>query len=474
MTSKFSYRIEEDSLGKVKIPSDAYFGSTTARAKQNFQISVLKSPQIFRYSLGIVKLACAKANIELGLIEKKYAQSLTQACLEFANGKIEEFSLGIFQAGAGTSYNMNANEVIANRANELLKSPKGKYLHVHPNNTVNMAQSTNDVIPTAVRIASILSVKKLTEEITELEKKLKLKIKKFGKIVKVGRTHLKDAVPITLGQEFDSYREAISKSKKFILEQTKNLRILGIGGTAVGTGINTDPNYRKLTIKHLSQILKIKFIPAKNMTEIANNMNAFLNLSSSLRSLAINLMNFMGDLKMMSMGPKAGINEINLPEIQPGSSIMPGKVNPSAPECLEMICFQVLGNDHAVELATQKSQFELNVMLPVIMHNLLQSLAILTNGIKMFREICLKGLTANKKIIEDLFEKSLCTGTALSPYLGYVKTAKLIKSALKNNRSIKEQAIKEKLFTKKELDEILSIKNLTQPSKINTKLIKKY
>lgn len=400
----------------------------TAKAKKNFQISGITAPEIFQKSLGMVKLAAAKANSDLKLLNSKQGKAIQKACQEFIELKFtRDFTLDIFQAGAGTSYNMNANEVIADRAK------------VHPNDHVNMGQSSNDVIPTATRIAALLMLPSLLNEIKNLEKEISKKAQAYKNTIKVGRTHLQDAVPITFGQEFDSYKEALKKSRLFIEEQAKNLQILGIGGTAVGTGLNAHPKFKNLTIKHLSKLTGIKFNSAKNLTETTNNMAPFLNFSSTLRSLAINLINLANDLKLMNMGPKAGINEISLPKVQPGSSIMPGKINPSIPEAIEMVCFQVLGNDKTIESAAQKSQFELNVFCPIIMYNLLQSMQILTNGIKTLADLCIKGLKVNKERVKELYDQSLCEATALSAKLGYDKTAKLVKSALKNGTTVKEE-----------------------------------
>lgn len=450
-------RTERDSLGQVKIPDDAYYGAQTARAKSNFQISGLTAPATFRQSLGMVKLAAAQANSMLKLLDKKQYKAIIQACREFIDGKFTaDFSLDIFQAGAGTSYNMNANEIIANRANEILGEKKGEYEFVHPNDHVNMAQSTNDVIPTATRIATLLSLPGLLKAIVLIENDLEKIAKKHQKLIKVGRTHLQDAVPISPGQEFDSYKEAVKKSREFIEQQSENLQILGIGGTAVGTGINTHPKYKELMIKNLGRLTGLEFKSSKNLTEIANNMTSFLNFSASLRSLSINLLNICSDLKIMNSGPKAGLAEITLPAVQPGSSIMPGKVNPSIPECLEMICMQVLGNDRTIEIACQKSNFELNIFCPIIMWNLLQSMEILTNGLKMFSRFCLKNLQINEKRIKKLFEESLCTATALSPKLGYTLTAEIVKSALQKGKTIKEEVLNRKLMDEKKLNKILS------------------
>lgn len=449
-------RIEEDSMGKVEVAAEAYSGGQTARAENNFQISRFIAPAIFRQALGMVKLAAAQTNTSLGLIDKKLSKAIIQACEEFIDGKFDvDFTLDVFQAGAGTSYNMNANEIIANRANEILGEKKGEYKFVHPNNHVNMAQSTNDVIPTATRIAALLSIPGLLQSLNDCESTLEKIAKKYAKLVKVGRTHLEDAVPITLGQEFDSYKEALHKAGEFIANQSGELQILGIGGTAVGTGINAHPKYRETMIKNLTKLIGLQFESGKNLTEMANNMNGFLNFSASLRSLAINTLNICSDLKLMNMGPKAGIAEITLPGVQPGSSIMPGKVNPSIPECLEMICMQVLGNDKTIEIACQKSNFELNVFCPIIMWNLLQSMEILTNGLKMLNEFALKDLQINEKQIKKLFEESLCTATSLSPKLGYALTAEIVKAALKKDITIKQEVLSRKLMSEKELDKLI-------------------
>ena len=435
-----------------------YYGSETTKAKNNFQISGIIAPKIFRKALGMVKMAAAQTNSELKLLNPKQLKTILQASQEFTNGKFDnDFTLDVFQAGAGTSYNMNANEIIANRANELLGGKKDEYKFVHPNDHVNMAQSTNDVIPTVIRLSTLLLMPNLLESIKTIENELEKIAKKHSKTLKVGRTHLQDAVPITLGQEFDSYKEAIKKSRIQIENQSQDLKILGIGGTAVGTGITAHPKYKELMVKNLSKLTGIKFVSAKNLTEITNNMNSFLNFSGALRSLAINFLNLCANLKIMNMGPLAGISEISLPEVQAGSSIMPGKVNPSVAECLEMICIQVLGNDETIKLSCERSQFELNVFGPIIMNNLLQSMKIITSGLETFYKLCLKNIQINTTQIKKLFENSLCTATALSPVLGYQKTAEIIKAALKKGITIRQEVLSRKLLTQKKLDKILSV-----------------
>ncbi|MFC1616285.1 aspartate ammonia-lyase [Patescibacteria group bacterium] len=463
--SSQKFRKEKDSMGSMKVPKDAYYGAFTVRAHNNFNISGITAPKAFRMALGIVKFAAVKTNGKLGLIKKNYVQAIEKACQEFIDGQFDpEFSLDVFQAGAGTSYNMNANEIIANRANEILKGKKGEYKYVHPNNHVNIGQSTNDVIPTSSRVATLLCLPPLLEQIKELEKNFIKHSQKYKNLLKVGRTHLQDAVPITMGQELESYQQALEKSRNQIEKQSQDLTILGIGGTAVGTGINSHKNYKKTIVENISKITSIKFKSGKNLTEMANNMNAFMNFSASLRSLATNIINISHDLMLMNTGPKAGLSEIDLPPVQPGSSIMPGKINPSICECALMIAFQVLGNDKTIEAACQRSHFELNVFCPIIMFNLVQSMEILTNGLKMLNQLCVKDMKINQNRIEELFDNSLCTGTALAPKLGYIETSDIIKAALKKGKTIKQEVLDRKLLSKKELDELLSPKNTTQPS----------
>lgn len=467
-------RSEKDSLGTVKVPQEAYFGSFTVRAYENFQISGITSPEVFIQALGAVKLAAARANYKLKLIEPAIFKAIEKAASEFIDGKFnDQFITDVFQAGAGTSYNMNSNEIIANRANEILKGKKGAYDKVHPNNQVNMAQSTNDTIPTASRVAVLMLHPYVVVEIEKLEEEFGKLAKKYANTIKVGRTHLQDAVPITFGQEFDAYKEALKKSRKQIEDQAKQLDVLGIGGTAVGTGINTHPNYQRTIIDELSKLIGRNFKAGKNLTEMANNMNPFMNYSAAFRSLAVNLLNICMDLKMMNMGPKAGLAEIKLPEVQPGSSIMPGKINPSIPESIEMVAFHVLGNDKTIEMSCQRSNFELNVMCPIIMYNLVQSAQILIGGLRTLNEKCIQGLVVDEKRTQELYDNSLATATALAPYIGYGATADIVKKALKKGISIKKETESRNIFTQKELEEILSVKGTTQPRKINPKLVKK-
>lgn len=477
MKNNSKTRVEKDTLGSVEVPADSYSGAFTQRAKENFQISKTSAPKAFIEALGLVKLAAAKTNTQLGLLEKTHFKAIEQACHEFIEGKFDhEFSLDTFQAGAGTSYNMNANEILANRANEILNGKKhqmGNYSPLHPNNHINMAQSTNDVIPTATRLATLIMLPELLSETYLLEEAINKKAKKYRKTVKIARTHLMDAVPITLEQSLGSYSEALKKSRQDLENTSVKMQELGIGATAAGTGLNSHPDYRTKTIENLIELIGIELRPAKNLTEMLNNMNSFLAFSSTLRQLATNLLNFCGDLKIMNMGPYAGLSEISLPEVQPGSSIMPGKINPSIPESVEMVCFQVLGNDKVIELASQRSNFELNVYCPIIMQNLLFSMEILTSAIRTLREKAINGMTINTAKIASIFEQSLSPATALNPYLGYELTAKIVKSALKKSISIREEIKSKNLLTEEELNLLFSTGNLTAPGKINGKLQKK-
>jgi len=448
--------------------SKNYKGKFTKLAEENFKISGITAPKIFIKAIGLVKLASATTNAKLKLLNPKQISAIKKATKEFIAGDYNnQFQIDIFQAGAGTSYNMNANEIIANRANEILQNAGiiDKDTILHPNQHINMAQSTNDVIPTSTKISALLALPKLLTSIENLENELQEKAKQYKNTIKVGRTHLQDAVPITFGQTFNGYKEAIHKSYKFIQRESENLKTLHIGGTAVGTGINTDPKYHKTILEELSKLTGIKLKSAKNFTEGNNNINDFMNFSSATKSLATNLLNLSGDLKLMNMGPKAGIRELELPESQPGSSIMPGKVNPSIVESVEMVCLQVIGNDTTISIASQKSQFELNVFVPIVMYNLLQSMEILTNALNTLVSKCLIGAKVNEKTVKNTFKKSLTLATALAPYIGYDKTAQIVKDALKNNHTLIEEIKIKKLLPAKKLKEILSIQRTTKPAK---------
>lgn len=464
-------RVEEDALGPVHVPQDAYYGSFTARAMANFQISGMKAPIPFRRALGWIKLAAAQANFSLGQLPEKQAKLIEQAAQEFIDGKFDaEFCMDVFQAGAGTPYNMNANEIIANRANELAGEPKGTYRPVHPNNHVNMAQSSNDVIPTATRLAVLLGFLELKPALNQVIEALEKKAEEFKTIIKVGRTHLEDAVPVTLGQEFRAYASALRNGLYTLEEAYQSLCVLGIGGTATGTGINTHPEFQKTIVARLCELTGFELKPASNLIETTHSMAVFLKASSALRALAVELNRIANDLRLLNMGPKAGIAEITLPDVEPGSSIMPGKVNPSIAECMNMICFQVISNDQAVSLGAQGGQLELNWFTPLIMWNLMFSIQIFTNGLHMFRVDCIDGIVANEDHIKHLFEHSLVTATALAPYLGYHEVAVLVNEALHDHKPLREVVRSKNLMPDEDLDRILSPESMVHPGLVDVSI----
>ena len=473
MVTKRGMRTEKDFLGKVNVPKDAYYGAFTARAEKNFQLSGLYAERSFIKALGMIKKAAALTNHSLGNLETKKKVAIVKAATEVSQGLYdEEFVIDVFQAGAGTPYNMNCNEVIANRATELLGGRKGKYL-VHPNNDVNMSQSSNDVIPTAIRIAVLYDTPKLLKELQELIKTLRKKSSQFKTVVKTGRTHLQDAVPITLGQEFRAYADSLAHTGKTLKNALHELCTIHLGGTAIGTGINTHPRYRGKVVSTLRKLTQLPLQAAENTIALTQSMDAFVSYSTALKLVAVDLTNISTNLRVLSSGPKTGIGEIKLPEVEPGSSIMPGKVNPSILEATTMVSYQVIGNDHAVTQAAMHSMLELNTMTPLILYNLLESLHLLTNTVSMLRKKCVQGITADHLRAKQLLEQSATYATALNPYLGYDVVAYLIKEAHKKNRSIKEIILKHQLLSKKELATLLSFKGLTQPTKINKAILKK-
>lgn len=467
------FRIEQDPLGKKKVPADAYYGIHTQRAVENFPISGLRVHKELIWALGAIKLAAARTNTALKLLDHRKAQVIARAATEVMQGKLNaQFVVDPFQAGAGTPLNMNANEVIANRAIELLKGRKGNYKLVHPNDHVNMSQSTNDVMPTAMRLACLKLLPKLLEASTGLQKALQQKARQFSGIAKSGRTHLQDAVPILLGQEFSAYAVMLAKATHRIAQLRSVLSQVNIGGTAVGTGINTHPRYRAMVVKRLNAITKLKLSSTPNMFESTSSLADFLLLSGTLRSLAVDLSKLSNDLRLLSSGPRTGFVELTLPAVEPGSSIMPGKVNPSMAEMLNMVCDQVLGNDTTISLCAQQGQLELNVMMPVVAHDLLASIKLLTNGIREFTYRCIRGIRANKKACEYYYTHSLGLATLLSPKIGYDRAAKLAQEALKKHKTIRQMVLDKKLLGERELDALLDPKNTTQP-KLKTKKMRR-
>ncbi len=446
------YRIEKDSLGELKVPASALYGAQTQRAVENFPISGLRPWRAFIWSIGTIKRAAALVNFELGQfndreIEDKHftardlSDAIVQAAAEVMDGQWDEqFVVDPFQAGAGTSHNMNANEVIANRATQILGGEPGRY-YVHPNDHVNMAQSTNDVIPTSIRLGALWRLDELLATVEGLRSSLEDKSHEFDDIVKSGRTHLQDAVPVRLGQEFGAYAKAVERDIERIRRSALGLRRLGIGGTAVGSGLNAHPEYHGRMVRKLSELTSLELVESDDLFETTQSMADAVDFSASLRTLALTLIRIANDFRLLSSGPSTGLNEINLPAVQPGSSIMPGKVNPVLAEMLNQAMFHVVGCDTTVALAGQAGQLELNVMMPVIAHNLFEMMQVIIGSVNAFTRFTVKGLTANREKAESWLSKNAIIVTALNPLIGYSQGAALVKEALGKNASIKELAV---------------------------------
>ena len=459
-----STREEKDSLGTKQIPAHVYYGIQTARAVENYPISGMRAHPTLIRAFGMVKEAAAEANRDLGLMEKEIAEAIVNAAKEVQQGRWNnEFVVDVFQAGAGVSFHMNANEVIANRAVEILGGTLGDYSKVHPNDHVNYGQSTNDVFPTGMRLATLLELEKLYPVLDSLVAALNKKGKEFHDILKSGRTHMQDAVPMRLGQEFAAYAGAISRAKDSIHSAAELLRELGLGGSAVGTGINTHPDYREKAIHNLARISRQKLVPVDDMRYAMQSNLAMAGVSSALRNLSLEVIRISNDLRLLASGPNTGFAEINLPALQPGSSIMPGKINPVIPELAAMVSFQVVGNDVAVALAVQAGQLELNVMMPTVSYSVLQSITILTNMLGQFTDKCIAGITANDKRCNFYVQATVSLATALNPYIGYAKAAEIAKEAVATGRSIIEIAREKKLLSEKDIAEILDPVRMTEP-----------
>jgi fumarate hydratase class II len=465
------YRTEKDSLGEIKVPKDAYWGAQTQRAIENFPISGIPFPVVFIRSLGHIKLSCAKVNVELGILDKKLARTIIQACDEIVKGKFDDqFPLDIFQTGSGTSTNMNANEVIATRANEIVTGRKNTKSPVHPNDHVNMGQSSNDVIPTAIHVAACLQLKELLlPSLGLLYKTMENKSKNYKNVVKTGRTHLMDAMPITLQQEISGWATQIKYSIKRIDNTLPRLSELAIGGTAVGTGINTHPQFGKKVSEVLSELTGITFIEAKNHFEAQSSQDAIAELSGQLKTLATSLMKISNDMRWMNSGPITGLSEIRLPSLQPGSSIMPGKVNPVILEAVRMVCAQVMGNDAVISIANSMGDFQLNVMLPVIAHNIIQSITILANASQLLAEKAIKGFEVNEKHILELIHMNPIIATVLNPIIGYDKAAEVVKKALKERKTVKQVVVEMGYLSKEKAEKILKPEVMTKPRFSGTK-----
>ncbi len=458
-------RVERDALGTKDLPADAYYGIQTQRAVENFPVSGIMPVGEFIWATAVVKRASAEVNTELGLLDKRRGRAIIRAADEVMEGKLHgEFVVDVYQAGAGTSHNMNANEVIANRAIELLGGTKGDYSVLHPNDHVNMSQSTNDTVPTAMRLAAVRMSGCLLASLRRLEVGLRRKARSFGGVVKSARTHLRDAVPIMLGQEFSAYAESVKGCRLRIQRECEGLKLLGIGGTAAGTGVNTHPRYTKMMIRALRRLSGIRGLkPAPDMVEATSSMAAFVSFSGALKTLSVELTRIANDLRLLSSGPRTGLSEIRLPPVQPGSSMMPGKVNPVMAEMLNMVCFQVMGADHTVTMASQAGQLELNPMMPVINHNILHSVKILTNAVRAFTERCIKGIRADRRRCREYFERSVGLATVLSPALGHEETAALAAKAEAEGLTIRELISMTGIFTEEELDALFDPARLTRP-----------
>jgi aspartate ammonia-lyase len=456
-------RIERDSLGEKHLPEDCYYGVQTARAIENFPITGSRPYPSFVTATVQIKKAAARVNRALGALQPEIAAAIERAADEILAGKLrDQFVVDPFQAGAGTSHNMNANEVLANRAIELLGGEKGDYSKVHPNDHVNMSQSTNDVIPTAIRLAALEQAAELTLVLEQLAESLGAKAREFDGVVKSGRTHLQDAVPIRLGQEFGGYETAIRKSAERIRSGANACRSIGLGGTAVGTGLNAPAGFRSKVVDELEKLTGEKLAAVTDYFEAMQSVSVFVELSGALKTLATDVIRIANDLRLLSSGPYTGLAEISLPAVQPGSSIMPGKVNPVMAEMIDMVCFQVIGNDLTITLAAQAGQLELNVMMPVIALDLLTSLTILTNGLRVFAEKCVDGITVDEERCRQYAERSASLITALSPRIGYARAADLAKRAISSGKTIREVLMDEGVLSPEDLETLLDSMKLTE------------
>jgi fumarate hydratase class II len=462
---KDAFRIEKDSMGEIEVPDHAYWGAQTQRAMENFPISGIGFPPSFIRALGMVKCVAAETNLELDLLEKNIAKAIIQAATEVMEGILDDqFVLDIFQTGSGTSTNMNTNEVIANRANEILVGKRGSKTPVHPNDHVNKGQSSNDVIPTCIHISALNSIKKeLLPSLEILTTALDKKSKEFHDIIKIGRTHYQDATPLSLGQEFGGYATMVEHGIVCLENCFRHLEDLAIGGTAVGTGINTHPEFPGRVIKKINKITGLSFREAQDHFEAQGSKGAIVETSGALKTVASSLMKIANDIRFLSSGPHCGIGEIILPTVQPGSSIMPGKVNPVIAEAVCMVSAQVIGNDTTITVAGLSGNLELNVMMPVIAHNLLESIRLLSNASKVFAEKCIIGITANRSRIEKILEQSLAMATALTPEIGYDAAAAIAKKAYQSGKTVREIAEEENVLPKEKLDKILDPKTMVKP-----------
>ncbi|AMA52883.1 MULTISPECIES: aspartate ammonia-lyase [Bacillus] len=468
------YRVEKDFLGEKQIEADVYYGIQTLRASENFPITGYKIHEEMINALAIVKKAAALANMDVKRLYEGIGQAIVQAADEILEGKWhDQFIVDPIQGGAGTSMNMNANEVIGNRALEIMGHKKGDYIHLSPNTHVNMSQSTNDVFPTAIHISTLNLLEKLLKTMEDMHSVFKQKAQEFDSVIKMGRTHLQDAVPIRLGQEFEAYSRVLERDIKRIKQSRQHLYEVNMGATAVGTGLNADPEYIKQVVKHLADISGLPLVGADHLVDATQNTDAYTEVSAALKVCMMNMSKIANDLRLMASGPRAGLAEITLPARQPGSSIMPGKVNPVMAELINQIAFQVIGNDNTICLASEAGQLELNVMEPVLVFNLLQSISIMNNGFRSFTDYCLKGIEANEKRLKQYVEKSAGVITAVNPHLGYEAAARIAREAIMTGQSVRDLCLQHDVLTEEELDIILNPYEMTKPGIAGKELLEK-
>lgn len=456
-----SFRIDKDSLGEFKVPDNAYYGPFTARALGQYNVTGNKSHLNLIKAYVMIKRSAALTNFELQILDERIARAIIQVCDEILSGQfLDQFVVDAINSGAGTAVNMNTNEIIANRALEILGKSKGDYRIISPNDHVNMSQSSNDTFPTAMHIAILMNINLVIKSLEVLIASLKIKSIDFKNIIKIGRTHLMDAIPVTLGSEFEVYAYALERAKEEIINSQRKLEFIGIGGTAVGTGVNTPKGYREKIVKHLSNISGLNLKMSENLYFFLQSKFDIADFSSGLRNLAIELIKMANDLRLMASGPIAGLAEILIPAVHAGSSIMPGKVNPSLAECLNMICFDIIGKDVSVTMAAQAGQFELNVMLPGMLKNVLDATDMLINFLPIFATNFINGIQANSERLKQQVETSPILITLLNPYIGYLTAAEIYKESLKTGRGIRELILGKKLMTEKELEDALSYERI--------------
>ncbi|MEH7382226.1 class II fumarate hydratase [Bacillus sp. JJ1533] len=459
-----NYRIERDTMGEIKVPADAYWAAQTQRSKENFRIGTEKMPHEVIEAFAILKRSAAITNEKLGKLSANKTTAITNACDEILSGRLfEHFPLVVWQTGSGTQSNMNVNEVVANRANQWLKD-NGINEKVHPNDDVNMSQSSNDTFPTAMHIAGVKAVyERLKPAINTLQATLQEKEKEFANIVKIGRTHLQDATPLTLGQEVSGWVHMLKRSKEMIMESTEKMLALAIGGTAVGTGINAHPKFGQNVAKEISEYTKLSFFTSENKFHALTSHDEIVYAHGALKGLAADLMKIANDVRWLASGPRCGIGELIIPENEPGSSIMPGKVNPTQSEAFTMVAVQVMGNDATIGIAASQGNFQLNVFKPVIIYNFLQTVRLLADSMESFNKNCAVGIKANETIIANNLQDSLMLVTALNPYIGYEKAASIAKHAHKHNTSLKEAAVQLGILTEEQFDKYVNPKEMVHP-----------